>query len=186
MLREAVDDPAEAVCSALADGRLSAADLTARRLGEFLGKTTSVLYHRWGSLDAFLLAVAGAATRRLAVHLLGGGSLPDLSARFVAFGLDHPDLYALMFERRYDWDGLRSLGVFEEPTPGLTLWEHVVDRVEEFGSDDPAMDARLLYAGLHGLVSLASTGRANVGDLTVSDRDLAIQAARRLAEKMVP
>ena len=33
---------------ALASGDLGFEDLTARRLGSFLGKTTSVLYHHWG------------------------------------------------------------------------------------------------------------------------------------------
>ena len=43
-----------------------------------------------------------------------------------------------------------------------------------------------MFAGLHGLVHLASTGRANVGAMSVSDRDTAIEAARVLAQRFMP
>ncbi len=68
--------------------------------------------------------------------------------------------------------------------PGLVQWETMVAWFANLGSDDPDGDARLLYAGLHGLVSLASTGRANIGDLNTSDRDMAISLARRLARRL--
>jgi AcrR family transcriptional regulator len=179
-----------AVYDALAEGALGPDDLTARQLGTFLGKTTSVLYHHWGSVDGFLFAVSQVGFRRLGAELgrrlERGARLEDIAAAFVTFGLDHPAVYALMFERRYDWDALRRSGVLDQEMAGLDLWSRVVAFLAGAGAADPDGDARILHAGLHGLVSLALSGRANVGKLSKSDRSLAISSARKLARRLLP
>jgi hypothetical protein len=68
----------------------------------------------------------------------------------------------------------------------MELWRGLVAQVAAFGSQKPLDDARLFVAGLHGLVSMALSGRANVGTLEVSDKDAAISAARRLAHLICP
>ncbi len=180
------DDPADRICAALWSGTLSEADLTARQLGAFLGKTTGHVYHRWGSLDGLLHDVGQAGFVRLGKHLTAlaakageAGSLAALAVGFVDFGLQHPALYALMFERRFDWSELRARGSVGPSSPGAGLFREMAARL---GIEE----ARLLYAGLHGLVSLASSGRANVGALTQSDRDVARASARRLATLLSP
>jgi AcrR family transcriptional regulator len=184
------EDLPAAVCAALARGKLGTADLTARQLGTFLGKTTSVLYHHWGSLDGFLFAVSQVGFRRLGERLMGGlergEGLAGIAAEFVAFGLDHPALYDLMLERRYDWQALRAGGAFTREVPGVELWTAMTAYLAGAGSRDPDGDARILYAGLHGLVSLALSGRANVGMLTQSDRELAIASAKKLVARLIP
>jgi AcrR family transcriptional regulator len=184
------DDLPGVVCDALASGKLGTADLSARQLGAFLGKTTSVLYHHWGSLDGFLFAVSQHGVRKLGEHVvkkLGkGGDLSDMAAGFVSFGLDHPALYELMFERRYDWKALRESGAFTSESPGLGLFTSMTAFLAGAGSTDADGDARILFAGLHGLVSLALSGRANVGMLSRSDRELAVASARKLARRLLP
>ncbi len=179
----------ETVCDALTQGELGADALTARHLGQHLGKTTSVLYHHFGSLDGFLFAVAqagfGHLGARLAATLKAGRSLEDVAEAFVTFGLDRPALYHLMFEKRYDWEALRDKGVLQADMPGLGVWSALVGFFAGAGSEEPESDARLLYAGVHGLVSLAASGRANVGDRSVSDRRAAIASARRLARRLL-
>ena len=174
------------VCEALTKGKLGAKDLTARRLSAFAGKTTSVLYHHWGCLDGFLYAVSQAGLGRLGQKLLGVIGNEDGLARaaeeFVRFGLDHPVLYELMFARQFDWDALRKQGKTTEG-PGMGLWSQLVAYFAGRGSEQPETDARLMFAGLHGLVHLALSGRANVGAISVSDRDTALSAARALAER---
>lgn len=178
------DIPAQ-VCDALVSGKLDAKDLTARRLSAFAGKTTSVLYHHWGCLDGFLYAVSQAAVGRLGERLLteigGDDGLARAAEEFVRFGVDHPVLYELMFVRRFDWDALRKQG--RTKGPGLGLWSQLVAYFAGRGSTHPQTDARLMFAGLHGLVHLALSGRANVGEISVSDRDTALSAARALAER---
>jgi len=180
-----MDEAIRAVRDDLAAGRLRADDLTARRIGAHLGKTTSVLYHHWGSLDGFLFAVAQDGYVLLMERLVpvAAGGLPAVAEAYIDFGLAHPVLYGLMFERPWEWDALRAAGAFAD-MPGLALWGRVVDALAAGGSDDPAGDALLLHASLHGLVSLANSGRANVGDLTVSDRDAALRAARTMATRI--
>jgi AcrR family transcriptional regulator len=186
----ALDHLVSETCDALANGDIRKEELTARQLGARLGKTTSVLYHHWGSLDGFLFAVGQAGIQRLGAAVFGqlqdATALASLAEIYVRFGLDHPVLYYVMFERSYDWDALREAGVFEGEIPGLSLWSSFVAFLAGAGSDDPDGDARILYAGMHGVVSLANSGRANVGDRSVSDRDSALRAVRRLAFKLLP
>ncbi len=63
------DEPVERVFMALCEGRLTRDDLTARKIAAFLGQTTMVLYHHFGSLDGFLIRVDGLGWRRLAERL---------------------------------------------------------------------------------------------------------------------
>lgn len=178
-----MDDVAR-VAEALASGELGTAELTARKLGAFLGGTTSRVYHHHGSLDAFLYAVGVAGFARLGQRLGDPGRpLAALAVAYVDFALDAPALYDLMFHHSYDWAALRARGVTGQG-PGLLLWYGLVERIRAGGSAAPAEDARALFAGLHGLASLAISGRANVGDLTQSDREAAHAAARRLVARL--
>lgn len=183
-------DLIEQVYGRLLRHELSPADLSARRLGACLGKTTGALYHHFGSLDGLLYALGQRGLVDLRADLekvfLENRDLRDVAEAFVEFGLDHPELYSLMFERRFDWNALRRAGAFEEQTPGHSLHGAVRALLEAAGSADPAMDTRLLWAGLHGLVSLAASGRANTGELDRSDRDVARSAARALVERLLP
>jgi AcrR family transcriptional regulator len=184
-----MDDPRR-IHDALAAGTLGRDDLTARALGAFLGATTSRVYHHYGSLDGLLFAVAGEGFRGLATHLAAAAprGLPTLAEAFVAWGLDRPVLYELMFVRAYDWPALRVArgSAPLDDTPGLALWGALQAQFAAAGSADPRTDALVLYAGLHGLVSLAMGGRANVGRLDLSDRDAALAAARALAHRLCP
>lgn len=172
----------------LAEGDLTYGALTARAVGEFLGKTTSVIYSHWGSLDALLFAVAESGFEVLAERLrerMTGESFEGVAEAYVAFGLDAPDLYAVMFEHHYDWESLREAGVFENEQPSMAMWTELIEHLEACGSERPEEDARILFAGLHGLVSLAASGRANVGRLEAADREVAVESARRLVRRIV-
>ena len=173
-------DATEQVLDAIMRGELTETDLTTRRLGAFLGKTTSVLYHRYGSLDVFLYEVTQAGFRRLAERFADPAlALEDAAERYLDFAVEQPVLYGLMFHRRWDWAELRARRDLRA-SPGFALWSGLVVRLRAAGSDQPDVDARVLYAGLHGLASLAISGRANVDDLTRTDRESAGLAARRL------
>jgi AcrR family transcriptional regulator len=184
------NDSVNRVCRALSRGRLKLDQLTARELSSFLGKTTSVVYHHFGSLDGFLFAVSQSGyaelDERLRNVLAQGGRLEGLAEAFVAFGLDRPALYSLMFERRYDWAALRRAGAFDRRPVGLELFSGLVAFLAGAGARDADGDARLLIAGLHGTVSLATSGRANVGALGKTDREVALASARSLARRLCP
>jgi len=183
-------DPIDTIYRALIAGELDDADLSARRIGKLLGKTTSVVYHHFGSLDGFLFAVSQRGYADLRVKLQESferrQDLADLAQAFVEFALDHPELYPLMFERRFDWEGLREAGAFEETTASGEMLAALLCLLEAAGSEDPIPDGRLFVSGLHGLVSLAASGRMNAGELTKPDRAVAIAAARDLAQRLLP
>jgi len=184
------DDAVQEIYRALMEGELDDRDLSARRIGKLLGKTTSVLYHHFGSLDGFLYAVSqrGFADLRseLEVAFRERSSLEAVAETFVVFALDHPELYPLMFERRFDWSALRAAGAFETTNAGGEMFAALLCLFEAAGSDDPMADCRLFVAGLHGLVSLAASGRMNAGELTSTDRAVAIASARDLVSRLVP
>jgi hypothetical protein len=172
-------DPVQRVVDGLASGEIGEADLTARRLGALLGKTTSVLYHHFGSLDLFLFAVSQAGFARLGAALAPARSLDEAAASYLDFAVARPVLYRLMFERAWNWAELKKHRDLRTST-GFQLWTGLVQRLRLAGSSAPEADARVFYAGLHGLASLAISGRANVDDLTRTDRESAGHAARRL------
>jgi AcrR family transcriptional regulator len=189
VMTTAFDDGVQRVFAALESGELDGDALTTRRVCAFLGYTTGHLYHHFGSLDALLCAVADRAYHKLAAKLgsvlASQGDVCAVAQAFVEFGIANEPLYALMFERRFDWAALRQRGQITGQEWGLVLWRQLVSALTELGAREPVEDARLLTAGLHGLVSLALSGRANVGSLERSDREVAVQAARRLAERIV-
>jgi AcrR family transcriptional regulator len=182
----AVDAAATRVRRALEQGELRASDLTARQLATFLGQTTSVLYHHWGSLDGFLFAVSMSGfdvlTEKLQrVHDENRG-LTTVAEMYIDFALTQPALYALMLEHPFDWGALEASGVLAtQRTRSMRSWHILVALFERHGSPSPADDARLFQASLHGIAVLASTGRMNTGEKNVSDREQALRSARRLA-----
>ena len=182
------DDGPDLIYRALIAGRLSAEDLSARKLGSFLGRTTGAVYHRFGSLDGLLFAVSQRGFADLGARVTDvwsrKHSLAACAVAFVEFGLDHPSLYALMFEHRFDWAALRAIGAFEQATPGSQLLAGVVCLFEESGSKTALRDTRLLMAGLHGIVSFAASGRMNTGELQSPDRSIAIASAKDLATRL--
>ncbi|MEL6177996.1 MAG: hypothetical protein AAFS10_03540, partial [Myxococcota bacterium] len=143
-------DPAalvERVLNAVMDGEWAQDDLTARRVGAFLGKTTSVFYHHWGSFEGFLYTVQRLGFNRLharsMIHM-ASGDLEAMAEDFVIFGLEHPTLYHLMFQRRYNWDALRkSVTLSDASEGGLAQWHALVRCLDQLGSPDPDGDARL-------------------------------------------
>jgi AcrR family transcriptional regulator len=184
------DDPIERIYRALVERELDDADLSARRIAGFLGKTTGAIYHRWGSLDGLLFAVSQRGFADLGARVASTWASSKDIARcaqvFVEFGLDRPELYPLMFERPYDWAALRAAGFFDRATPGSELLAGVLCLLEEAGSERALADARLLMAGLHGIVTFAASGRMNTGELGSPDREIAIASARDLATRIFP
>ena len=184
------DEAIQRIYEAIVGGELGDADLSARKIANFLGKTTGAIYHRWGSFDGLLFAVSqrGFAELRRAVVSAWARTrdMADCAEAFVAFGLDHPGLYPLMFDRRFDWKALRTAGFFKRATPGSELLVSIVRLLGEVGSKTPLADTRLLMAGLHGIVSFAASGRMNTGELGSPDRDVAMKSARDLATRLCP
>ncbi len=182
------DEAVERVHAALERRELATSELTARRLGELLGQTTAVIYHRWGSLEGFLYAVAvvgfGRVGDRLEAMDSERASLEDVAEYLVCFAVDHPELYELMQERRWDWAALRKGGHLR-PAETMRAAAALQAIFTREGLSRPMERVRLFAAGMHGIAAMAITGRLNAGENQTPDRVVAIRTARHLARLIV-
>jgi len=180
MAHEAVGRVRDALEAGVIDGE----DLTARALAHYLGATTSLFYHHFGSLDGFLHEVSRAAFERLEPSLeVFEGRPPvritfeEFASNYLAFAVHQPALYELMFERSFSYEGNTS----ERRTgPGRVL-RALVRQFSRRGSALPLLDAKAFHASLHGLASMAKQ-RHRDGHRAETD---AVAAARRLVACMV-
>ncbi|MGK3994973.1 hypothetical protein [Sorangium sp. So ce1024] len=88
-----------------------------------------------------------------------------------------------MADRRFDPARLRDEGRLRLARP---LWGAFVELVRRHSSTRPAEGTHVLFAGLHGIAALTLSGRANVGDAPGADAHVALAAARRLADLVLP
>lgn len=158
------DEMVDRVFRALLRGELGTADLGARTLSMWLGQSTMGLYHHFGSLDGFLIRVDGEGWRYLLDRLdraqREGAGLEQLGLSYVRFATAHPALYEIMAVRSFDRARFRAEGRLRAEKPLLEGFHQLLSRA---GSVDPERDAVLVFAGLHGLASLATSGRLDLG-----------------------
>jgi AcrR family transcriptional regulator len=165
---------------ALEKGALPADALSSRGIAALLGQSTSVVYHRWGSLDGLLFAVATSGFEELGTKLEAllaeKKGAKKVAEGYVSFALDRPALYALMTERSFDADALRAGGITaKRPSPARVvkaLAAAVGHRTGKGEDPDGADDVRLFHAALHGLAVLPG------------EREAALRAARRLVKRL--
>jgi AcrR family transcriptional regulator len=167
---------------ALEKGALPAEALSSRGIAALLGQSTSVVYHRWGSLDGLLFAVATSGFDDLATKLetllTEKKGAKKIAEAYVSFALDRAALYALMTERPFDADALRAGGITaKRPSPTRVvkaLAAALGHSPKSAKGEDPdgADDVRLFHAALHGLAVLPG------------DREAALRAARRLVKRL--
>jgi AcrR family transcriptional regulator len=142
--------------------------VTMRALAAALGVSAMTPYRYFANKDALFAQVRAEAFRRFAdrleAALAGRGDalarLRRLKAAYVAFALDEPDAYAIMFElRQPDPTGHRELQA--ESRRAFAALHRTVAAAVAAGrlEGDPLTVAHLLWAGAHGLVSLHLAGK---------------------------
>jgi AcrR family transcriptional regulator len=176
------------VYEALSDGRLSRDDLSARKLSAFLGQSTMVVYHHFDSVDGLLIRVDGlgwmALLQRLEAVVNEGGKGEALSLAYLDFAFARPHLYHVMTAHPFDRDALREKGRLRKAEE---LWRAFGGLVARLGAREPEVDTRVLFAGLHGLVSLHVGGRGEVARGGAHRaREATVEAAIRLAGVVFP
>ena len=147
-------------------------DVSLRQLAKAMGVSPNTPYRYFESKEELFMAVRAACYRRFASSLRGRlEALEDPIARvfavasaYAAHALEHPAEFALMFQ----------LG---QPDPeahpvahqaGVDAWAVVQDAVDQAAAagrieGDVEEIAHLLWAGVHGIVSLAQSKRLTVG-----------------------
>ncbi len=163
----------------MAEEGLSA--LTARRLASEAGVSLGAAYHLFRDLEGLIVEVNGRTFGRLkvalgAVSLTGEDVEADLLAladAYIDFVLSHPKLWASIFELPLK-DG--------EPGPNAGRVDELLGALDAAFvptlPDDPETakaSARVLWAAVHGLVSLSVTNRmgtVGIPDLRAATRHL--------------
>src|SRR3954462_163143 len=133
--------------------------LRVRDLAEAVGKSTMGVYTHFGSKQGLLEQLYLHGFSRLEDRLEGvasdGNARQELLAFALAyrdFALDNEALYGLMFERATP-DFIPS---DDSRLAGLTTFEMLAERIADWQPDlaDPAPNAHLVWAAMHGLVSI--------------------------------
>jgi AcrR family transcriptional regulator len=133
--------------------------LRVRDLAAAAGQSTMGVYHHFGSKQGLLEQLYLHGFDRLADRLnsapsggRGRGELLEFALAYRGFALDNEALYGLMFERATP-DFIPSDA---SRLAGLSTFEMLATRVAEWKPDttDPAADAHLVWAAMHGLVSI--------------------------------
>ena len=133
--------------------------LRVRDLAEAVGKSTMGVYTHFGSKQGlleqlYLHGFSRLEDRLKAVASAGGGQqeLLAFALAYRGFALDNDALYGLMFERGTP-DFVPS---DDSRMAGLKTFELLVQRIAGWQPDlaDPARDAHLVWATMHGLVTI--------------------------------
>ena len=133
--------------------------LRVRDVAAATGQSTMGVYTHFGSKQGLLEQLYLHGFRRLADHLddvpSGGEGRRELLAfalAYRAFALGNEALYGLMFERATP-DFVPS---DDSRRAGLSTFEMLATRVADWRPDfaDPAADAHLIWATMHGLVTI--------------------------------
>jgi AcrR family transcriptional regulator len=144
--------------------------LRVRDLAETVGKSTMGVYTHFGSkqglLEQLYLHGFGRLEDRLkAVPSAGDGrqELLAFAVAYRAFALDNEALYGLMFERATP-DFIPS---DDSRMAGLETFEMLTQRIADWQPDlaDPASHAHLVWASMHGLISIELTHKRWGGPL---------------------
>lgn len=140
--------------------------VTTRRLAERIDYSQPVLYSHFAGKREIVAAVAVQGFVELTAVLRAA---PDLVAAYVDFGLANPALYDAMFSLATDlpW------GTPAAPQPLLDAFGELRTAFGPYAGDaDPDAYAEVCWSALHGLVTLARSGRLR-GDLAAQRQAIA-------------
>ncbi len=145
--------------------------LTMRRIAEAIDYSAAAIYQYFENRDAIAASLMDQGFEELAASFEACAAIADPAARleavgraYVAFGLDHPETYRLMFmedpemtasllerETGRQGPGERAYGALIGPVAELAA----AGRLQPGGEAQPIADA--LWSALHGMVALKLT-----------------------------
>ncbi|MEV5327002.1 TetR/AcrR family transcriptional regulator [Nonomuraea sp. NPDC052634] len=138
--------------------------VTTRRLAEEVEYSQPVLYSHFTSKDAIVTAVALEGIADMAEELRAArtaahspaAALAALASAYISFAERRPALYDAMFSRRVDL----PFATQEAPPALKAAFGEFVEAVRPYTGDTaPEVLAEILWAALHGLVTLMRGGR---------------------------
>jgi AcrR family transcriptional regulator len=141
--------------------------LTIRRIAETVNRTQPAVYQHFASKDAILEAVVVDGFSALAERLKRATrgdmmSLAAVATAYVRFGLERPRLYERMFEGA---PAIKFGAGAATPMPAHTAFNIVAAAVVAAGGETDQIGTltEVVWASMHGLVSLTISGRLRQG-----------------------
>lgn len=141
--------------------------LTARRVADAIGYSAGTLYNIFENLDDLILHLNGRLLDEMHDDLAGltadddpGLNLRRLFDGYLAFIGRRTNLWALLFEHSLP-EGRQAPGWYQRKVARvLTILEAALSPAFRAGdTEGPKRSARVLWASLHGIWSLASSGK---------------------------
>ncbi|GAB3168855.1 TetR/AcrR family transcriptional regulator [Myceligenerans halotolerans] len=138
--------------------------VTTRRLAEEVEYSQPVLYSHFPGKEAIVRAVALESFGEVSVLLRAAreaaedprAALRAVAELYLAFAVEHPALYEVMFVRPLDV----PFGTAETPEPLRSAFGELASAVAPFASgSDVETTTEVLWGGLHGLATLGADGR---------------------------
>lgn len=172
------------------------ARVTMRSLAEKLGYSSATIYLHFENKEELLKEIALHGFDRLSEEMESIAGITDLFAalkeagrRYIRFGLDHPELYRLMFQEntlssfstRYSVEELQS--AFRVWALVRSLYARGIES-GAFRLSDPDRELAISWATVHGYVQLVTGERlavdraawaAEIADAIVDDRVRAVR-----------
>ncbi len=152
----------------ISEGGLSG--LSAREVARRIGYSPGTLYNVFENLDDIVLTIEGRLLDRLANELDGvpnGGSAEErvlaLARTYLRFTAAHPKLWNLLFEHHLP-PGRDIPGWYQQKLDGLMsrVADAVTPLLPEHSVEEAKRAASVLWAGVHGITSLATTDKLSI------------------------
>ncbi|MEI6739469.1 MAG: TetR/AcrR family transcriptional regulator [Gemmatimonadaceae bacterium] len=148
-----------------------------REVAEEAGYTPTALYHYFADRDALLLEVARDNHAQLSAVLHAASAsastprdrLLAIGQAYVRFAIDYPSMFRLLFLERPDLDAGQSLG--DVRGKNFILVMQLLGEMAELGEvRSPDLDTVgiMLWAGVHGLATMAVTLKVLPSDVMVA------------------
>ena len=158
----------EAACR-IVDGEGIGA-LTARRVANEIGYSPGTLYNVFAGLDDMIIRLNGRSLDILIERLERTSPSRDPNTyvlrfldTYLAFESEHPNLWSVLFEHRLQPGRLLPEWYLARVDHALRLVERALSPLFPPDSDeDKQLAARTLWASLHGILSLAKSGKLKV------------------------
>jgi AcrR family transcriptional regulator len=163
-------------------------DLSMRKIAGAVGCSATSIYLHFESKDALVHALIDDGFERLNAslheaadaHTDPGRRLDALARAYVAFGVGNPEYYEVMFQLHPERMERYPAEAYRRARRNLELLEEALSAgnvAGTFAAPSPAVAAHVLWASMHGIVSLLLAQRLDVR----IDRDELVDAAVRHA-----
>jgi AcrR family transcriptional regulator len=176
--REEIREMALSAAEALLD-REGAAGLSTRKIAGAIGYTVGSLYLVFQNLDDLVIQVNARTLGQLGAwldraappHCDARSGVMELGRAYLRFAARHRSRWELIFDRRLapdmvlpDWYRQEVMALFGR------VERLLADYAPERSEEDRALAARALWSGVHGVCSLALSGKLDLAGIVEAER----------------